>query len=130
MKRKIIIVVCSLLVIVGAVIACVCLRRQKVIEGGAFSLEDYQEQIELYAPVEPINVGSLSTAKEAGEKAEEIWLDQYGKDVKHKKPYKVYFDDANDAWLVCGSIRANRAGGVPYVLFKSNGDVLAVWHDK
>lgn len=35
----------------------------------------------------------------------QIWLEVYGKEVQRMKPYKVYWDDENNAWLVTGTLK-------------------------
>ena len=37
--------------------------------------------------------------------AKNIWLDVFGKSIKEERPYVVYKDKENDAWLVHGSLK-------------------------
>lgn len=96
---------------------------------GTFSINDYKEYIEEF-PSDKQTL-PIDDAKVALMEAERIWLDIYGKEVKDKKPYKVFWDKDSDTWLIRGSLPKNMDGGVPYILIrKSDGKVLAVWHDK
>lgn len=94
-----------------------------------FSLKDYQQRIEQFPSEE--KVGPIETAKEAKRSAEKIWLKTWGNDIKSKKPYKVYYDGENCAWLVCGTMPIGMPGGVPYIIIqKDTGVILALWHEK
>ena len=94
-----------------------------------FSLEEYKESIELFPSDEVL--GETLTAKNAVEKAEILWLGKYGESVKKDKPYKIYYDKISETWLIKGTLPFYMRGGVPYVIIqKSDGKVLAVWHDK
>ena len=96
---------------------------------GSFSVDDYQYYIDKFPSSEV--VGSITSAKDATKKAETIWLRVYGKDVLSKKPYQVFFDSANEVWMVQGRLPPFMDGGVPYILIDgASGNVLAVWHDK
>ena len=94
-----------------------------------FSLSDYSETINDFASDKVL--GAVNTSDSAKEKAETVWIEIYGDSVKEDKPYKVYFDEQNQVWLVKGTLPEMYFGGVPYILIqKSDGKVLAVWHTK
>ena len=95
-----------------------------------FSLSEYNKYIEKF-PYDEI-LGGIDTQEIAKEKAETVWVEIYGNQIKkEKKPYIVFFDSNNEVWLVTGSLPTDMDGGVPYILIqKSDGKVLAVWHDK
>ncbi len=59
-------------------------------------------------------VGPIPNAKTAGAKAEEVWLELYGDEVKDEKPYIVSYDARNLIWMVEGympSLPIRYAGG-------------------
>lgn len=95
-----------------------------------FSLSEYSNYIENFSSDKIL--GEIDNEKIAKEKAESVWIELYGDQIKReKKPYIVSFDPNNQVWLVTGSLPKNMLGGVPYILIqKPDGKVLAVWHDK
>ena len=95
-----------------------------------FELNEYQWVIDTF-PSEK-NVGSITDANDAIQKAQVIWIEIYGEDVKEQKPYQVSYDDQNAVWLVEGTLKGRRQkGGVAKILIEGqSGDVLAVWHEK
>lgn len=96
---------------------------------GKFNISEYSEVVIQFSSDKI--VGTVQDVETAKEKAESIWIELYGDEVKEKKPYIVLFDELNEVWLVQGSLPENKFGGVPYILIqKSDGKVLAVWHDK
>jgi len=93
-----------------------------------FSLDGYRTYLERFSSdrtVEPIT--NIDEAKRA---ALNVWLEVYGEDVTNKQPYIVFYDAAEKTWLVEGSLKSGYDGGVPYILIREDGEVLAVWHDK
>ncbi len=96
---------------------------------GIFRLSDYSDPIERF-PSEKI-LGPINSSQVAKKEAEVVWMEIYGESIKTKKPYEVLFDEANQVWLVQGTLPKNIDGGVPYMLIqKLDGKVLAIWHDK
>lgn len=76
-------------------------------------------------------LGEILTAEEAKEKAVNEWLNLFGDKVNNEKPYQVFFDEQNNVWLVKGSLPKGKKGGVAYILIqKSDGKILAIWHDQ
>ena len=62
--------------------------------------------------------------------AEDIWLPIYGKSIYRKKPFIVKLID-NSVWVVKGTLKARKVGGVPYIeIQKCDGKVLKVTHSK
>jgi Na+-translocating ferredoxin:NAD+ oxidoreductase RnfG subunit len=128
MKKKFYIITAVLLIIlIGVVLVLLNNRNNNKI--GNFSLSDYQEQLS-ESPSDLV-LGETLDSKSAKKKAEEVWVKTYGKSVKKESsPYEVYFDDTNNVWLVTGTLPKGWLGGVPYILIrKSDGKVLAMWHD-
>jgi len=76
--------------------------------------------------------GYTGSAREARKNAEKVWIEIYGDRVKKQKPYIVEFDEANQVWLVYGTLHGiNMFGGTAGMLIqKYDGKVLAVWHGK
>jgi len=70
-------------------------------------------------------LGKTESVKDAKEKAERLWTELYGGELKEKAPYKVFVDVRQDVWLVTG-----RDGKAAHILIRmSDGKVLAVWRD-
>lgn len=97
---------------------------------GMFHLEDYSQMTEEFSS--DVYLGEVTNAFEAKKYAEEIWISKYGAKVKWKnRPYQIFYDEKNRAWLIQGSFWGNSFGGVPNVIIREfDGKVLAVWHDK
>ena len=126
MKRKLLVIVSLLLaaIIISAIIISGYLQR--VYE---FDLNIYADIIEKF-PSEKV-LGPVTSAKEAKEKAEAVWLEVYGDEVKKEKPYSVAYDENTGTWLVQGHLPWYMVGGVANILIQeSDGSVLAVWHEK
>ena len=106
---------------------------QKNAEVGKFSIDDYSYYIENFAT--DINVGKIENAETAIKKAEELWLETYGEEtLKDEKPYRAFFDEENKCWYIKGTFEqplfGSKTGGVAKVIFDSEGNVLALWHEK
>jgi len=93
-------------------------------------LQEYSRMIKQF-PVDN-NVGIIESKEDAIKVAEEIWLNKYGGSILEKKPYITVYDERNEVWLVRGALPMDMytTGGVPFMLVRSSGEVLAVWHDK
>ena len=136
MKKKLIfgIAIALIIVLVGGGVYMAFFKKTEAV--GTFNLENYNDIIEYYEnnfPTEkvPEALGFVDSEKTAKGKLETVWIEIYGKSIKNKKPYNVSFDNENQVWLVQGSLPRNWDGGVPHILIqKSDGKVLAVWHDK
>lgn len=112
--------------LVGGVAMSIISQSRKV---GTFDIAIYSKYIDEF-PSEKI-LGPISDSKTAKEKAESLFREIYGDSIKSKKPYTVSLDEKNQVWLVEESLPKNYDGGVPHILIrKSDGKVLAVWHDK
>ena len=95
-----------------------------------FDLNDYRHQIDMF-PSDKI-LGPLETPEEVKEKAVEVWNEIYGeKTIKDEKPFRVGFDENTETWMVIGSVKPFHLGGAAKIIIrKSDGKVLAVWHEK
>ncbi len=95
-------------------------------------------------------LGRTESPRDAVKKAELVWIEVLEKTqvfgdmhTKEYRPYKVFYDSDRAIWLVMGSLgerwyhkiighffSSSWYGGVPYILIqKSDGKILAVWHD-
>jgi len=129
-KKLIMSIACAIIILLfGGVVYMALFDRQEE-NLREFSLSEYNKYIEKF-PYDEI-LGGIDTQEIAKEKAETVWVEIYGNQIKkEKKPYIVFFDSNNEVWLVTGSLPTDMDGGVPYILIqKSDGKVLAVWHDK
>lgn len=128
-KKTVIIAFCivSIAVLVGVVLMKFLNAKTPVVQD--FEISEYQYYLDNF----PSNktLGPILKAEDAVKKAEEIWVELYGLQVKREKPYRVFFDAKNEIWLVTGSLRFYSVGGVANILIQCDtGSVLAVWHDK
>lgn len=99
---------------------------------GEFTAEDYTYYLEKF----PSNtvVGAITDARDARKKGVAILTDIYSDDViSGEAPFVVYYDEQTDSWLICGSMPPIpfMRGGIGKIIIRgSDGDVLAVWHEK
>lgn len=128
-KKKVLLIVLAIAIVLIAAVAIISVIALNKVR--PFSLQDayYQRFLQEFASdrtVEPVD-----SAKEAKRVAKEIWTEIYGADtILDEKPYLVYYDEAEDVWLVTGTLPLFAKGGVAKILIHSNGTVLAVWHEK
>ena len=117
----------TIILCVSIILLCSCKEKSK-----EFKMDDYKETIanENFKYNGHIKRRSINDDKEAKIYAEKIWLDIFGNSIKEERPYVVYKDKDNAAWLVHGTIRKNTLGGTAWIIFNNNGDILAVWHEK
>lgn len=133
MKKKLFII-CSVLLVI-LVIGGICIYsafRDEKVEKFSLNDEPYYLQAIQDFPSDKV-LGEILTAKDAKEKALDEWLEKFGEKVKNDKPYKVFYDEKNEIWLVKGSlprsIFSSVKGSVPNILIrKSDGKVLAIWY--
>ena len=94
-----------------------------------FNIKDYQDEIVVFPSDE--NIGEINDINTLMKKIEKIWIKVYGDEIKKEKPYKVFYDEKNDVWLIHGTLPDYVDGGVAYAIVDNKtGKVLAVWHDK
>ncbi|MBO7245869.1 MAG: hypothetical protein J6V56_03800 [Clostridia bacterium] len=123
MKRKLITWgIVSVIIVVGLLGLFILLSSSADVT--AFSLDDFQEEMEWHSA--DLVLGEVSNAKEAKSMAFEVFKNEYGFNAFCRFPYRVYFDEQHQAWLVRGSYFFQESG--PCILIsKSDGRVLAVW---
>lgn len=100
-----------------------------------FNIKTYEQEVEEFSSQKIFGytryMGNIKNFKMAKKYALEIWVEVYGREVYKMKPYKVYWDDENKVWLVTGTKRKNKLGGIPYIIFsKDDGEIIAVWHTR
>lgn len=128
-RRKYILIVFAAAVLAAGIFVILILNKGRALEVKAFDTGDYQYYIDNFSSED--DVGSITDAADAIKKAEKIWIEAYGKQVKKEKPYQVFYDENSGIWLVQGTLRANSVGGVANFLADGKtGKVLAVWHEK
>lgn len=126
MVRKIVLIFILLALVAGVYIIIIENHLPKVKN---FEICNYQYYIDNFPSQE--NIGPVIDAKDAVNKAEQIWVRLYGDKIKKEKPYEVFLDEKNGIWLVRGSLRSGMMGGVAHLIVeKASGKVLAVWHEK
>ena len=131
MKKKTIVIICAIILFIGGVVAILLFNQKPKV--GQFNFVEYSNYIIDF----PSNIvlGPVNNAESAKDKAQSVWLQLYGESIKDEKPYQVFFDESNEMWLVTGSMPKclfdTTKGGVANITIrKSDGKVLAVWHDK
>lgn len=96
----------------------------------SFQLSDYEWELKNCAYDQ--NVGPVLDKDTAIKKAKELWVKEFGPyDPEKEGGVVVSFDEKNDCWRVNGTSHnegKNFDGGVPEVLIKTDGTVLAMWH--
>ena len=112
----------------------------------SFNLSYYKRQVDdptvnlVLKPdlMEEENVGVVDNAQVAEEKARYIWAKYYVEHANENDPAKVSYDEKEDLWHVATyfplinteeGITIATLGSTPHIIFKSNGDILAVFHD-
>ena len=106
---------------------------------GEFMLNDYQKELKNFSSNKTIkNVDNLSEMKK---EVEDILIDSYGDVARENKPYRVYYDKDNNAWLFTGTystfVNNNwfeskytyiELGALHYAIVDGqSGKVLAIW---
>lgn len=134
MKRKHkLIIIASLISAILIITYSVLFNKLEQIQ--SFNIKTYEQEIEEFSSQKIFGytryIGNIESSKMAKKYALQIWLEVYGKEVQRMKPYKVYWDDENNAWLVTGTLKKNKLGGIPYIIFsKDDGEIIAVWHTR
>ena len=131
MKKKIFIV-CSVLLLGAMLGGIIIFKGIQSNKAESFNLNDEPYYLGAMRdfPSDKI-LGEIPTAKDAKEKAVSEWLNLFGVKIKDEKPYKVFYDKQNDIWLVKGSLKRGWVGGVAFIIMqKSDGKILAIWHDQ
>lgn len=128
-KRKYVLLILVFILAIVAVGVVAVIIRNNSIEVKPFNVDEYQEYIEKYPSDE--TVGNVDDEKDLVKKAEAILIEKYGNQIKKQKPYKVFYDETNDVWMVTGTLPSNKKGGVANIIIdNSTGKVLAIWHSK
>ena len=77
-----------------------------------------------------MNVGIVDSAQIAEEMARSIW-ENYYTDYEYNKDYsvRIFYDEREGCWYLYSELPPDTLGSAPHIIFRSNGDILAVWHD-
>lgn len=98
-------------------------------KGSDFDIAQYKE--ELYSfQWQGDSIASVNSVEEAAKAAEQLWNVVFDYDIETKRPFIVSYDETNKIWLIKGSMRGLKGGGVPYALITIDGKVLAIWHTR
>lgn len=128
-KRRVLLITVAVTVVLLAVIAALIVIALNTAH--PFSLQEphYQRIMQEFASDRI--AAPVDSVKEAKQVAQEIWCEIYGTDeILDEKPYVVYYDEAEEVWLVTGTMLPFALGGVAKILIHKDGAVLAVWHEK
>lgn len=130
--KKILLLICSCVLLIGGiVVTCTIIQKNKV---DSFNLSDYKKYINSYYynnNVIKFRLDPITSSENLKMQAEAIWIKSLGEEiVQNRKPFAVFYDSENDAWLVEGTLPPNYMGGGPHLIVLSDGEVLAAWIDK
>ena len=122
------------LILVVFVTSVIILNLNKETKVGVFSLSDFQTPLSVEQYRYPKNVGVVESPEEAMNIAIELWkerelLDDLVCDYSKTENLEVSFDDAEQCWHINGKTPRKLFGGMPHVLVRKSGEVLAVWVD-
>ena len=133
-KKVLLIVLAAVIVLIAAVAVYVVVDCNTV---KPFSLQDYAEythnfaQNEYFEPyIDVYQARPVETADKARKVAEEVWSTIYPDRVQSEKPYLVFYDEAENVWMVQGTPDYIGFGGTAGILVKTDGEILAIWHGK
>lgn len=131
-KHKLVIIA-SLITVILIITSSVLFNKPELVQ--PFNIKTYEQEVEEFSSQKIFGytryMGNIKSYKMAKKYALEIWLELYGERVREMKPYKVYWDNENNAWLVTGTLKKNLLGGKPYIIFSENdGEIIAVWHTR
>ena len=111
-----------------------CLEKEPTPkEEFVYKLEDFEYYTNKFK--KEINVGEIKDSDDAIAKADKLFVETYGQEnMEDEKPYQSFFDEESESWYVKGTFHQNSAGtkkgGVAKVIFDTDGNVLALWHEK
>ena len=136
MKRCFVIFV-IVLVSVGAIVTVILLNSNKEpgTELQTFSLSEFEYELGVEYFVYSKNVGTVESAEDAIRVAIELLKerdmldDPLPLDYSKAENLEVSLDDAEQCWHIKGKLNFKYFGGVPHVLVRKSGEVLAVWVD-
>ena len=93
---------------------------------GYFDLSDYEEKLNKEIPLQYSYGLMINDVEIAKLVAEKVWNDTDNSAIEN---YKVYFDFKSNTWLIIRALPKDTFGSALYLIIKTNGDILAVWHD-
>ena len=111
-----------------------CLQEKTAAEDDfVFRLDDYKSFTNSFR--REINVGKIEDSNDVISKADRLFIETFGEEtMEDERPYQAFYDEISDCWYVKGTFYQNSAGskkgGVANVIFDSEGNVLALWHEK
>ena len=98
-------------------------------KGSDFDISQYKE--ELYSfQWQGDSIAPVNSVEEAAKAAGQLWNVVFDYDIETERPFIVSYDETNKIWLIKGSMRELKGGGVPYALITIDGKVLAIWHTR
>ena len=91
-------------------------------------ITEYRYDLKIEQFPSEINIGEITDEYYISEKVRNIFNEKFPDSTFIKRPLYIAFDESYNCWFVCGTLPPNMLGGVPSILIKPNGDVLAIWH--
>ena len=121
-------------VITFATCFCACSNQNQVVVQD-FEMSDMQGYVDVYPWAE--NIGPITSGEEAVEKAKEIWVREFCSlynrgntwEEAGGHPIDVYYDNSSDCWYLTEVLPADMVGAVAHLIVRSDGEVLALWHE-
>jgi len=148
MKKALLVAVCAIITITGVLIMLSYSKesndeQEEIVVDltgvGVFSLANHKRSIEnpvvneyLHPErIEVENIGIIDNAQTAIERAKGLWRDIYGGEPSFNESYtvRVFYDAREDCWYLYSELPEGMLGSAPHIIVRSNGDVIAVWHD-
>lgn len=75
--------------------------------------------------------GQVNTEREAVDIAAVVFDEIYSNCSKEEQPFTVYFNKNADAWIVQGTLKKNKLGGVASTAIdKDSGELIMLFHTK
>ena len=107
----------------------VCLESSKepYEKGTDIHISQYKE--ELYSfQWQGDSIAPVNSVEEAAKAAGQLWNVVFDYDIETKRKFILSYEETNKIWLIKGTMRELRGGGVTYALITIVGKVLAIWH--
>lgn len=95
-----------------------------------FNLENYRWAINEFPSDKKVD--QINNVNDAVEAAKKLWAETFGNDDINfylNRPIEIYYDMNNECWHICGTLPDDMLGGVPHILIRKTGEVLAIWGD-
>ena len=130
MKKALFVIILILIISIISIIVFFFLNNEEL-SIKEFKITDYQNYLKTQWFSSDIVIDNANDEKALLKEVEKIFINTYGERIKKEKPFKLFYDENSNSWLVCGTISPNQDGGTACIIVdKQTGKVLALWHEK